>query len=106
VDHGQRREDPGEEKSQEGTERFVGLIIGETATDFQGEQSLEVESSESRFLTKEGFRGQRQEGMECREAIRLLGKGKPWREKPGRACGTKQAREVTQGENRREVEKT
>jgi hypothetical protein len=55
VDHGQRREDPGEEKSQEGTERFVNLIMGKTATDSQGEQSLEAESSEIRFFAEEGF---------------------------------------------------
>lgn len=77
MDHGQRREDPGEEKSQEGTERFVDLIMGKTATDSQGEKSLEAESSEIRFFAEEGFRGQRQEGTECREAIRLFGKGKP-----------------------------
>jgi hypothetical protein len=77
VDHGQRREDPGEEKSQEGTERFVDLIMGETATDSQREKSLEAGSLETRFFTEEGLRGQRQEGTECREAIRLFGKGKP-----------------------------
>jgi hypothetical protein len=53
VDHGQRREDPGEGKSQEGTERFVDLTIGETATDSQGEKSLEGESSSLRFFAGE-----------------------------------------------------
>jgi len=77
VDHGQRRENPGEGKPQEGTEDPVGLIIERMPTESQGEQGPEDGSSFLRFLTEKERRGQRQEGTGHRKVIRLLEKGKP-----------------------------
>lgn len=77
MDHGQRREDPGEGKPQEGTEDPVGLITDWMPTESQGEQGPGDGSSFLRFLTEKESRRQRHEGNDHREVKRLLGKGKP-----------------------------
>jgi hypothetical protein len=77
VDHGQRRENPGEGKPQEGTEDPSDLTIARMPTESQGEQGPGDDSSFLRFLTEKESRRQRQEGNDHRKVIRLLGKGKP-----------------------------
>jgi hypothetical protein len=57
VSHGRRTENPGEGKTQEGTELPDGEQPDGRATDFQGEQDPEAGPTASRFRKEEERRG-------------------------------------------------
>jgi len=82
---GRRREDPGEGKPQEGNDPPTRLTAGREDTDSQGERGPEGGPGACRHRKVEVTLWERQEGKGHREVTRLLGRGNPWRGKPGRA---------------------
>jgi hypothetical protein len=103
---GWREASPEEEKAHEGIGRPARLTVCRTLRTREGSKALKWGFG---TVTPQGeaVSPQPQEGRgHGDEPGRLFTRETPWREKPGRASGMKQARKVTWGANRRGVEKT